>query len=79
MFENCKLKIIVVYGSMHFHLLFSTVKTAAVYLVPTKSYSKTIHGHLSLKWTILLLVSNKCVIFHHRQIATCNKNLYLKL
>jgi hypothetical protein len=37
---------------MPWRSLFPTVKTATLYLVPIKSYSKNTHGHLSLKWTI---------------------------
>jgi hypothetical protein len=29
------------------------VETAGLYLIPIKTYSKNIHGHLSLKWTLV--------------------------
>jgi|ERR1700730_12256034 hypothetical protein len=35
----------VIYGSMRLHLLFLTVKTAVLYLVSIKHYSKNTHEH----------------------------------
>ena len=37
---------------MRLHLLFPTVKTAALHLVPIKSYSKNTHPPSFLKWAI---------------------------
>ena len=39
---------------MHFYLPLPTVKTAGLYLISIKSYSKNTHGHLSLKWTLVM-------------------------
>jgi hypothetical protein len=38
---------------MHWISLFSTVKTAALYLVPIKSYSKNTHPPSFLEWAVL--------------------------
>jgi hypothetical protein len=35
--------------------LFPTVKTAALYIVPIKSYSKNTHPAFFLKWAVVLL------------------------
>ena len=47
---------------MHIRLLFPVVKTAGLYLDPVKSYSKNAHGHLTLKWTIVIESSFVCII-----------------
>jgi hypothetical protein len=41
-------KAIVVYGSIRFYLLFSTVQAVALYPVPMKSYSKQTNPQLSV-------------------------------
>ena len=37
---------------MRLRLLFPTVKTAALYLISIKSYSKNIHPPFFLEWTL---------------------------
>ena len=44
----------IMYKSMHLYLLLSTVKTAALYHVPIKSYLKNTHGSSILKWILVL-------------------------
>jgi hypothetical protein len=39
---------------MQFHLIFPTVKTAAFYIVPIKSYSKNTHAPSFLEWAVVM-------------------------
>jgi hypothetical protein len=41
---------------MRLHRLFLTAKTAALYLVPFKSYSRNTHDSSILKWTLVRFV-----------------------
>ncbi len=43
--------------------LFPTVKTAALYLVPIKSYSKNTHGSSILKWILEFGPARKSIKF----------------
>ncbi len=38
------------------------VKTAGLYLVPIKSYSKNVYGHLNLKWTLSTPICSFCFL-----------------
>jgi hypothetical protein len=40
------------HSSMQFDLLFRTVKTAGLHLIPIKNYSKNTHPSSILKWII---------------------------
>jgi hypothetical protein len=44
---------------MRLHPLFPMVKTAALYLVPVKSYSKNTHAPFILKWAIIFIIMNE--------------------
>jgi hypothetical protein len=44
---------------MRLYLLFPTVKTAGLYLLPIKSYSKNTQGSSILKWIIIAIASGE--------------------
>ncbi len=50
--------------------LFPTVKTAALYLVPIKSYSKNTHGSSILKW---ILVKSDILPKDRQNYSSCEK------
>jgi hypothetical protein len=44
-----------IYNSMRLKSLFPAVKTAGLYRIPVKSYSKNTHGSSFLKWILVAL------------------------
>jgi hypothetical protein len=58
---------------MRLHLLFPTVKTAALYLASIKSYSKNTHAPFILKWAIENL-NSLTVIFPERKSIFFSNN-----
>ena len=64
--------------SMHLYLLFPTVKTAALYHVLIKSYSKNTHRPYILKWAVVLSTNvlgvssrNTCRLFSLTYLSIC--------